>query len=155
MMFWSVMHCTVLAHHVISRSSFKLYWEKFPLCWCILCSDDPACFLTACVSQVHPGACGGWCLLSRNAAAVADAAASAVPMQAGWNPVTVSAKVKRKTMPCSLASLYFTALQVQVHFKSYAPGNKDDLSRLPPSLPPILKGKPSFPGLLWHNGSPF
>ena len=24
-----------------------------------ICIDDPACFLTACVSQVHPGACGG------------------------------------------------------------------------------------------------
>ena len=71
---------------------------------CILCIDDPACFLTACVSQVHPGACSGWChyttplSLRHNAAS----GASTVPMQAGWNPVTVSAKVKRKTMPCSL-----------------------------------------------------
>ena len=72
---------------------------------CILCIDDPACFLTACVSQVHPGACSGWLQPLYHTAVAATTplgAASAVPMQAGWNPVTVSAKVKRKTMPCSL-----------------------------------------------------
>ena len=35
----------------IKRNTFV---NIFPLCP----SDDPACFLTACVSQVHPGACG-------------------------------------------------------------------------------------------------
>ena len=56
----------------------------FPLCP----SDDPACFLTACVSQVHPGACGRGqqqCLKSRRQCAAGSARAQAVHwwMQAG------------------------------------------------------------------------
>ena len=66
----------------IKRNTFV---NIFPLCP----SDDPACFLTACVSQVHPGACGRGqqqqCLKSRRQCAAGSARAQAVHwwMQAG------------------------------------------------------------------------
>ena len=68
---------TYSKHNSFNQQSNNKFW--IPLCP----SDDPACFLTACVSQVHPGACGRgqqqqWLKSRRHAAGSARAQAHTV-----------------------------------------------------------------------------